>query len=153
LLRGVFPDFLVFRFPIKLAIIVLLSLCVAAAEGWRATTTGTAGQRMLSAFRYVWLLVCGAGLLLPAIPDYTLSRLLQLAGLPSTDVWDVFAELPVELIVAGLSGLLVAMLCLRSTASRFSLVPTRAVMLLVVAGLLIWNGTRHLWKTVDASFF
>ena len=153
LFRGVFPDYLVFRFPIKLAIIALLSLCVFAAEGWRATSTGGAGKRMLSQFRSVWLLVVAAGLLLPAIPDQALTRVLQFAGLPATEARSVFSQLPAELIVGGLSGLLTVRLCLTSTASLFSFVSRRAIMLLVVTGLLMFNGTRHLWKTVDASFF
>ncbi len=163
--RGAFPDFLVFRFPIKASVFVLFALCVGASEGWKALACRRGGSSsrpqcttddtVLLTMRYFWLAVSifGLGLLAAQVPELVQS--LELVGIPSQVVTALagYRQLPGEVVVCGLSGLAVTILCLNSTNSQVSLIPRRALVLLIVAGLLTMNGTRHLWKTVDASFF
>jgi hypothetical protein len=155
LLARLSPDLLVFRFPIKIAVFLLLGLCACAAEGWRAASMGGGRETVLSFFRGVWLAVSILGIVLLTLPGPSYVGLMTWFGFPSANelAGDRYRLFPIDLLVAGLSGQLICLLSMRHTANQFSLVPRRALILLVTAGLLMMNGARHLWRTVDSSFY
>ncbi len=154
------PDLLVFRYPIKAAVMVLLGLCLAAVYGWRAFLNGEVNARTAAGLCCLTAAVFLSGVVLALVPKSQFDICLSALGVSlSGTTGDALLEcrrLPWELIAAGSSGFLLAFLCLPSRLSLLGpglTVGVRAFWLLVIAVLLEINGASNLWHTVDADFF
>jgi len=149
------PDLLIFRFPVKVSIFLLLALAVAAAQGWRALTGSEVPERLIRSFSVLWLIVAGLGAALSLLPDASLVSLFRSTGLALATERDSLAlrQLGYELLVAGLLGFLSLSAFLPQLLKRARPGFRNALWISIVSVSLMLNGARQLWQTVDASFF
>lgn len=152
------PDMQVFRYPIKMAIFLILPLVAAAAEGLRCLGRAEAHPAWLR----IWPVACAAvvlaGVVLYFLPADALAAFLSAAGFVNIDreVADsgVLRRLPAELALAGTTGLLPWAAYRAGQSGRAGLTAgAKALVILCVLGLLSANGVMQLWQTVDVTFF
>ncbi len=156
LMRGIAPDLLVFRYPVKLAIFFLLAVCCAAAEGARAYLFDVGKGKTLLFVGLCWFLIAAAGLIFllgpgqlpPAMPWSASDLAGLLAGGLSRRQW-----LCGELVVAGLTGIVSCLLFLPAVKRALDRRVGVAIWIGLVCATLAVNCTNHLWRTVDGKFF
>lgn len=157
-----FPFLSLLRFPIKFAAFMLLPLIIAAAQGLHSVVCrevkALAGWIILAVFLLPLPLVLWAW----TSPDMQAAWVKLVGNMDERTFADMtpmvvqagrrlVEEVTVQAIAGALCGALV-ILIIRATSRKLQMAGAAGVVLLS-AGLLFLNGTRHLWHTVDMSFF
>lgn len=155
LLSRVFPDVLIFRFPVKLSIFVLLALVAAAAEGWRSLFAGEDRKEGIAILSGIWIFLCVIAIMLQGLSEVSAGSGSALLGSVVHDkgLFDGWHQLPVEMLLAGLSGTLLTVISLPALLKSMGSKTVTRIWLAIVAAMLMINGTKFLWQTVDSSFF
>lgn len=145
------PDILIFRFPVKLSIFVLLPVLLAAAQGWLAVFAAERRRAMLWVLFWMWSAIGVLAWLLqslsevPAGPGSLLGPIMQAGAFQG---WKV---LPWEMLSAGVAGMSFCLCLLASSKAKVNW--KAAVGFLITACLLFFNAANSLWRTVDDSFW
>ncbi len=157
LVHQLIPEQMLFRFPIKLSVFVVLPIAVAAAAGARALLDGSINRQALFVVGTLWFLFVIVAMLPLLHNDNTFLGLLEASPfeLAAIGPWHLTraGRLTAELSIAGLAGILACLTFFPFFRRRFRRQVAVAVLAVLSVGLLIGNAVNHLWNTVDGSFF